>query len=171
MSRALSLLRFPIVLSLGLLAVALALPGRLDEAFRVFILAIAAFGLAQLLVALYASRPVALWSPVDQALQPATERPARVEELERIEREVVIAQTTAFDLHFRLRPTLRRIASELLRSRRGIDLDGEPDTARKALGEETWELVRSDRPPPDDRFGPGIETARLHRVVDSLEGI
>ena len=171
MSRAVRLLRFPIALSIGLVAVTAALPGRTDEAFRIFILALAAFGLAQLLAALYASRPVARWSPVDQALLPVPERPARVEELERIEREVVIAQTTAFDLHFRLRPTLRRIASELLRSRRGIDLDGDPDTARRALGDETWELVRTDRPPPDDRFGPGIEIAALHRVVDSLEAI
>jgi hypothetical protein len=165
------LLRLPIVLSLGLVAVAVALPGRVDQAFRVFVLAVAAYGLAQLLVALYASRPVASWSPVDQALQPAPERPAHVEELERIEREVVIAQSTAFDLHFRLRPTLRRIASELLRSRRGLDLDGDPDAARRALGDETWALVRSDRPPPDDRFGPGLELATLHRVVDSLEAI
>ena len=41
---------------------------------------------------------------------------------EKIEREVTLGLTTAFDLHFRLRPTLRRIASELLRARRGIDL-------------------------------------------------
>jgi hypothetical protein len=132
---------------------------------------LAAYGLAQLLAALYRARPVALWSPVDQALQPAPPRPAHVEELEKLERELTIAQTTSFDLHFRLRPTLRRIASELLRSRRGIDLDAEPDRARHALGEETWDLVRSDRPPPDDRFGPGIEIAALHRVVGSLEAI
>jgi hypothetical protein len=168
---ALRLLRFPAVLAIGLAAVAVALPGRTDEAFRVVVLLLAAYGLAQLLAALYRSRPVALWSPVDQALQPAPERPAHLEELERLEREVVIAQTTSFDLHFRLRPTLRRIASELLRSRRGIDLDGDPEAARRVLGEETWEIVRSDRPPPDDRFGPGIQLAAVHRVVDSLEAI
>jgi len=170
-SRALKLLRFPIVLAVLLLAVTVAMPGRTDEAFRVFVLLIAAYGLAQLLVALYAARPVALWSPVDQALQPAPPRPAHVEELERLERELTIAQTTSFDLHFRLRPTLRRIASELLHSRRGIDLDTDPERARRALGDEAWELVRIDRPPPEDRFGPGIEIAALHRVVDSLEAI
>ena len=94
-----------------------------------------------------------------------------MEEIERIQRELEIAQTTSFDLHFRLRPTLRRIASELLQSRRGIQLDGDPAAARRVLGDETWELVRDDRPPPEDRFGPGIDRAALHRVVDSLEAL
>jgi hypothetical protein len=170
-TRVLSLLRVPLALTIGLVAVTVAMPGRTGEAFRVYILALVAYGLARLVAALYASRPVASWSPVDSALQPAPERPAHLEELERIEREIVIAKTTSFDLHFRLRPTLRRIASELLRSRRGLDLDGSPDAARDALGEETWELVRRDRPPPADRFGPGIDSAALQRVVDSLEAI
>ena len=95
----------------------------------------------------------------------------RVPELERIEREVTLGQTTAFDLHFRLRPTLRRIASELLRARRGIDLDANPEAARRALGDETWELVRADREPPHDRFGPGIELESLRHVVVSLEAL
>jgi hypothetical protein len=169
--RRLRLLRFPLVLSVLLLLVALALPGRTVVAFRGYVLLLAAFGLTHLLLALYRSRPPLRPSPVDLALAPRPARPAHVEEVERIRREVAIAQTTAFDLHFRLRPTLRRIASELLRSRRGIDLDGEPEVARRALGEETWELVRKDREPPDNRFGPGIEREALRRVVASLEGI
>ena len=171
MSRALRLLRFPVVLSAALLLVGIALPGRSDEAFRVYLLVLSAFGLVHLLVALHASRPPAHPSPVDLALQPSQERPAQVEEIERIQRELQIAQTTSFDLHYRLRPTLRRIASELLRSRRGIDLDGDPTAARRALGDETWELVRGDRPPPENRFGPGVDRAALHRVVDSLEAL
>ena len=103
--------------------------------------------------------------------EPAPDAAERVPELERIEREVTLGQATAFDLHFRLRPTLRRIASELLRARRGIDLDGEPRAARRALGDETWELVRADREPPQDRFGRGIELASLRRVVESLEAL
>jgi hypothetical protein len=169
--RRLRLLRFPLVLSVVLLLVAIALPGRSDEAFRVYLLLLAGFGLTHLLIALYRSRPPAQPSPVDQALQPRPPRPGHVEELDKIRREVTIAQTTAFDLHFRLRPTLRRIASELLWSRRGIELDGDPDAARHALGEETWQVVRADRPVPDDRFGPGIERESLRRVVAALEAI
>jgi hypothetical protein len=169
--RRLRLLRFPLVLSVVLLLVAIALPGRSDEAFRVYLLLLAGFGLTHLLIALYRSRPPAQPSPVDQALQPRPPRPGHVEELDKIRREVTIAQTTAFDLHFRLRPTLRRIASELFWSRRGIELDGDPDAARHALGEETWQVVRADRPVPDDRFGPGIERESLRRVVAALEAI
>jgi hypothetical protein len=165
------LARFPIVLSLALIFVVVALPGRSDEAFRVYVLLLAAFGLAHLLLALHASLPPSGPSPVDLALQPRSELPSQVEEIERIRREVVIGQTTSLDLHFRLRPTLRRIASELLQSRRGIQLDGDPAAARAVLGEETWELVRGDREPPEERFGPGIDRAALHRVVASLDAI
>ena len=165
------LLRFPIVLSIALLFVVVALPGRSNEALRAYILLLAGFGLVHLLLALQASQPPAAPSPVDLALQPVVHRASPVEEIERLQREVVIAQTTAFDFHFRLRPTLRRIASELLRSRRGIELDGDPDVARLALGDETWELLRSDRESPDERFGPGIDIVALRRVVASLEAI
>jgi hypothetical protein len=171
MRRALRLVRFPLFLTALLILTTIALPGRTGEAFRAYVLVLAAWGLTHLLVALHASRPEPGPSPVDLALQPSVPRAARIEEIERIQREVAIAQTTSFDFHFRLRPTLRRIASELLRSRRGIDLDADPERARRALGEETWELVRADRPPPDDRFGPGVDRAVLHRVVDSLEAI
>lgn len=171
MRRLTRLVRFPIVLSFALLFVAVALPGRTDEAFRMYVLLLAAFGLTHLLLALHTSLPRVGPSPVDLALEPSRERPAQVEEIERIKRELQIAQTTSFDLHFRLRPTLRRIASELLQSRRGIQLDSDPAAARSVLGDETWELVRDDRPPPEDRFGPGIDRAALHRVVDSLEAL
>jgi hypothetical protein len=149
----------------------LAMPGRGEAAFRVYVLVLAAFGLAHVLRLLRRSLPERRPSVFDPALRPRRRVAGRIPELDRIEREVTLGQATAFDLHFRLRPTLRRIASELLRSRRGIDLDREPAAARNALGDETWELVRADREPPDERFGPGIELLALRRVVESLEGI
>jgi hypothetical protein len=79
--------------------------------------------------------------------------------------------TTAFDLHYRLRPALRRIASELLAARRGIDLDLDREAARQAVGEDAWALVGGDRRPPENRFAPGIELDTLSQVVASLEGI
>ena len=66
---------------------------------------------------------------------------------------------------------LRRTASELLRARRGIDLDADPEAARRALGDETWELLRPDREPPEERFGRGLELASLRSVVGSLEAL
>ena len=171
MRRAFQLGRFPVTLTLALVVALAVLPGRAEVVVRVYLLLLAAFVLAQLLARLRSSLPEPGTSPVDAALRRRAPRVERLGELERIEREVTLGLTTSFDLHFRLRPTLRRIASELLRARRGIDLDGSPAPAKRALGEETWELVREDREPPLDRFGPGIELDKLRTVVVSLEAL
>jgi hypothetical protein len=169
--RRLRLLRFPLYLTIALVLALVVLPGRAELAVRVFVLLLAAFVLAELLARLRTALPADGVSPVDAALNRRPSPAGRVPELEQIERAVTLGLTTTFDLHFRLRPTLRRIAAELLRARRGIDLDADPDRARRALGEETWELVRADREPPVDRFGPGLELASLRTVVTALEAI
>ena len=171
MTGAFRLGRYPVLLTLGLVVALAVLPGRAEVVVRVYVLLLAAFVLAELLARLRNSLPEQRRSPVDEALRRRPPRVERVSELEKIEREVTLGLTTSFDLHFRLRPTLRRIASELLRARRGIDLDANPEAARRALGDETWELVREDREPPHDRFGPGIELDRLRTVVVSLEAL
>ncbi len=169
--RALRLGRFPALLTVVLLLLLVALPGRAEITIRVYVLLVAAFVLGQLLARLRRSLPEQGASPVDAALNRRPRKPERIPELEKIEREVTLGQATAFDLHFRLRPTLRRIASELLRARRGIDLDTSPEAARRALGDEAWELVRPDREQPLERFGRGIELASLRNVVASLEAL
>ncbi len=171
MTRALRLGRFPVFLTVFLIAALAVLPGRAEVVLRVYVLLLAAFLLARLLTRLRNSLPERGASPVDAALSRRPRRVERVPELEKIEREVTLGLTTAFDLHFRLRPTLRRIASELLRARRGIDLDANPGAARRALGEATWELVRADREPPLDRFGRGLDLDSLRNVVVSLEAL
>jgi hypothetical protein len=171
MRRAVSRWRFPAFLTLALTAALVVLPGRIELVVRVYVLLLAAFVLAHLLARLRTTLLERSTSPVDSALNQRPRPAARVPELERIEREVTLGQTTSFDLHFRLRPTLRRIAYELLRARRGIDLDANPEAARRALGDETWELVRADREPPHDRFGPGIALESLRHVVVSLEAL
>jgi hypothetical protein len=98
-------------------------------------------------------------------MPPTRARPAS---LERVEREVTLATGTAFDVHFRLRPVLRSIASGQL-LRRGVDLERQPDRARALLGPSVWELVRPGRPAPDDRAAPGLPLAEIERAVDDLE--
>ena len=88
-----------------------------------------------------------------------------------MEREVALGLATAFDLHYRLRPRLRRIATELLAARRGIDLDANPDAARRVLGEDAWQIVRGDLEPPRERFAPGLDIGSLRLAVASLEGL
>jgi hypothetical protein len=165
------LLRVPLFLTVALAVALLAVPGRAELLVHLYVLVLAAFTLGRLVAALRRSLPKRGVSPVDAALRPRAPYRDRVPELERIEREVTLGLSTAFDLHFRLRPTLRRIASELLRARRGVDLDRSPEAARRALGDETWELVREDREPPPERFAPGIELSSLRRVVASLEAL
>jgi hypothetical protein len=41
--------------------------------------------------------------------------------------------------------------------------------ARSLLGEDVWELLRPDRPEPDDRHGPGIPRERIAAVIERVE--
>jgi hypothetical protein len=91
-------------------------------------------------------------------------------DLARLDRIVSIATNNAGDLHLRLRPILREIAADGLRHR-GVDLDADAEAAQALLAPETWELVRPDRPRPDDAFAPGMRPAQLDAVLDDLEGL
>ena len=171
MRRAYRFAQAPAFLTVALLVVVLVVPGRAEVAFHLYVLLLAAIGLGHLLALLRSALPERTPSVVDAALRPRGQGAVRIPELERLEREVTLGQATAFDLHFRLRPTLRRIASELLRSRRGIDLDREPAAAQRVLGNETWQLVRPDRRPPEERYAPGLDLRALRDVVAALEAI
>jgi hypothetical protein len=94
----------------------------------------------------------------------------RVEGLEDLERAVEFSLTTAFDVHYRLRPHLVRVAAHRL-AQRGVDMDAQPARASELLGPEAWDLVRPDRPPPEHRNARGLELARLRRVVNRLDAI
>ena len=104
-------------------------------------------------------------SALELALQPVEEEAERPKQLDRLEREVDLALSNAFYLHYRLRPLAREIASHRLGVRRGVELD----TARDAFGEAEWELVRPERPEPRDFNAPGIPLARLRALVATLE--
>jgi hypothetical protein len=163
--------RLPAALTVVAVVLALTLPGRAELVVRIYAVVLAAVLLARLVAAVRSAMPPRAGSAFDAALRRRPARAARLPELEKLEREVALGTSTAFDLHYRLRPTLRRIAGELLAARRGIDLDGRPDAARRALGDETWQLVRGDREPPRERYASGIDAASLGRVVASLESL
>jgi hypothetical protein len=154
--------------TLALVVAILIAPERVTLAVHVWLLVV--LGLAflaflRLVQALYPRSP----SPFDSSFrrpQVSAERPGS---LSRLEREVSMAGSAAFDVHFRLRPVIAALATELLSSRRGIDLASDPDRAQGALGDDVWELVRPDRPQPSQRHGSGIDEARLGRIVSALE--
>lgn len=167
--RTVRLARLPLLATAGFLLALAFLPGRRDLALHVFALVLAALALGWLVGFVRRAHPVAEVSPFDLGLRTRSDLREPVAELERLEREVSMAASTAFDLHFRLRPRVHRIARQLLASRRGVDLATQPGAARRLLGEETWALVRPGVEPPSDRSAPGLATAGLRTVVTTLE--
>jgi hypothetical protein len=53
--------------------------------------------------------------------------------------------------------------------RQGVSLEDDPERARTQLGDELWELVRPERPPPEDRLARGAPINDIRCVVESLE--
>jgi hypothetical protein len=152
-----------VLLTVALAVVLVLRPFGRELALHLYLLCVTALLLAAAVGALPARRrssfDAALWRPV---------RPdARPPELDRAERTVALGIGSAFDLHGRLRPLLREAAAARLANARGIDLDS--PAGRAAVGEEAWELLRPDRPPPDDRFAPGVDEAELRRLLAILE--
>jgi hypothetical protein len=160
--------RLLVLPTLALLAVIAFVPGRTELAIRMFAFIVCAVALGLLVGALRRAYPRAT------TLRPPTARSGRAPRdapamLARLDQEVALGVAGSFDLHHHLRPRLRTIAAELLTARRRISLDGDQPEARALLGEEAWELVRKDRPPPADRLARGAEPEVLDRVVASLE--
>jgi hypothetical protein len=135
----------------------------------VFLLYLGAVTLLALVRATSAAQPGSSSSPFDVALRPLRPRSERPEELIRLERRLGLAQTTAFDAHYRLRPVVREIAAQRLWVRHAVDLDGDPGRAEVLLGADVWELARRDRPPPREPFAPGPGAGGIERVIAALE--
>ena len=162
-------IRLLVLPTLALAVVVAFLPGRLSLAIRLYGLVVCAVALGLALAALRRTYPRAapLRRPVTRTVPRRTPPPS----LARLEHETAIGVAGSFDLHHRLRPRLRLLAQGVLATRRRVSLDGEPEAARGAIGEETWKLVRSDRPPPEDRLARGLSLSELDRVVESLERV
>ena len=153
--------------TIALLLVAVLASGRLEQAVRVYALVVCAVVLGLAVQALRESFPDAgrLRSTRGDRDRP----PERPRGLGQLEGEVALGAGDAASFHYRLRPRLRLIAAGLLEDRRGVSLDREPEKARTLLGDETWGLVRPDRPEPADRHAPGLPLGALERAVASLE--
>jgi len=117
-----------------------------------------------------AQAPASRGSLFDRAVAAMRRRPPDTGDLA-LARELELSTYNAFHLHARLRPVLRDIAAHRLRARYGVDLDGDTSRARELVGAHAWELVRRDRPPPEDRLARGPDLAELAGVIDELEAI
>jgi hypothetical protein len=108
-------------------------------------------------------------SRFEQALRGRRERPTRPPELVRTERELTLGMANAAHAHTRLLPLLREAAEARLTAKHGVDVSRRSHVAEALLGEEAWELLRRDRPAPDDRDAPGLSFARVEAIVARLE--
>lgn len=159
--------RFLVLPTLAVVVILAFAPGRIGLALRIYALVLAAVALALAVAALRMAYPRA--APLRRRARHAAPARRVPGPLGRLEQEAALGVAWSFDLHHRLRPRLRTIALELLASRHRLSLDDEDGRARTLLGEETWELVRADRLPPDDRQARGIPINDLGRVVESIE--
>lgn len=153
--------------TLGLVSVVAFVPGRLELAVRIYALVLCGVALALVLAVLRRAYPAS--TPLRPRQPRRPERPRPPAPLARLEQEVALGVASSFDLHHRLRPRLRGLALVQLAAKRRIALDDEHEVAREILGDETVELVRRDRPPPEDRLARGLPPAAVRRVVESLE--
>jgi hypothetical protein len=144
-------------------------PGRAELAARIYALIVGAVALVVAIRALRRS------DPPETPLRRPGKATARVRRpppsLARAEQLAALGVASSFDLQYRFVPHLRTIAAGLLESRRRIDHDADPEDARRALGDDAWELVRASRPAPEDRISRGLTPAQLTRVADSLERV
>lgn len=136
-------------------------PSIRDLALHVYVFVVGGLLMLGLIAAAGDAVPRRLHSELDRALAAGTEPDKAPREFERIEREVTLATSNAYDFHYRLLPHLREIAQARL-ERTGKQPS--PET----LG-RWWELLRPDRPPPEDRFAPGIKQSELRAFVADLE--
>jgi hypothetical protein len=151
-------------------AIAAALtPGRIELITHIYLVVVAGALLAGLAVSLARSLRTVGASSFELGLRQPLRTPERVKQLEQLEREVTLGRQNAWDLHSRLRPTLRETAAGLLAARHGVDLERQPERAAALLGVEVWEFVAPGRAAPEHRHAPGVDAALLDRVIAGLE--
>jgi hypothetical protein len=139
-------------------------PVAVDRILSAYVLVLAAIALAALTRVLRSASELPAPSEFAHALRPRITLTVRPPELIRTEREITLGTSSAWHLHTRLLPLLREVAAA-----RGIDFMRRPEAARELLGNETFALLRPDRPAPADRSAPGLPLARVRAAVDSLE--
>jgi ABC-type transport system involved in cytochrome bd biosynthesis fused ATPase/permease subunit len=107
----------------------------------------------------------------EQALRGRKPVATQAVELVQMERELVLGVADADHAQRRLLPLLRAAAAARLSARHGFALERRPDAARALLGEDVWELLRPDRPEPEDRHGPGVPLGRIAAVIERVEAL
>jgi hypothetical protein len=140
-------------------------PVSTNRILAAYVLVLAALGLELMTRVLSSRSESGRPSEFEQALTRDRHKPTRPTDLLRIERELSLGVASAGHLHARLLPLLREAAA----ARLGFDLYRFPARAHAALGDEAWELLRPDRPAPEDRHGTGAPLRKVEHCIETLE--
>lgn len=155
-----------------LVGAAVLAPTTWDGVLRAYLVVLGLLALWALLQTIRAHYPPLDDAEWRRALRPTVATQPPPEELVRLTSLVRFSAASGREVHDRLRPVLRAIATERLATRRGVDLAAQPEAARALLGEAAWELVRPDRPPPpSDRPTRGLPPSELLAMLDVVERI
>jgi hypothetical protein len=101
--------------------------------------------------------------------RPPAQQPARPDQLLASERVVNSARAMAIHVHASLRPALVEIASRRLAARgQALERMSDP-VGQDLLGDQLWEIVRPNRPFPEDRHASGVTLQDLEAMLDVLE--
>jgi hypothetical protein len=162
----------PAALATAGLVVALGLrPVSTREILAAYVLALTALALLHLTRVARRDDPFQAGSELDRALVARAKSHVRPAELVTIQRDIALGAANARHFHSRLQPILRDVAAVRLATRHNVDVERNPAAARRLLGDETWEVVRPDREPPDDPAASGLPVRRLTAVIDRIESI
>jgi len=104
-------------------------------------------------------------SQLELALEPRRPTRMRPPELVRTERDLMLSESSAGELHTRLLPQLRDVAAARLAERHDLPLRD----AHAIVDDDSWELLRPDRPAPSDRGAPGLPMRKIAHLIDTIE--
>ena len=143
-------------------------PGRHQLELDLFVLALGGMSLLAMTSWLKRVLPSEGGSELEAALVSEPRPSPSVQSLDRLERELSMGAARAFDLHYRLRPVIKEIATARL-ARHGLELDPRAVRVRELLGDGLADLLDPDRQAPDDRqtVGPGLDGMRA--TIERLE--
>jgi hypothetical protein len=106
---------------------------------------------------------------IQRLLRPRRVHVERLRELEQLETAVMLATSSGYESHVRLRKLFREIATQRL-ERHNIEIDRDPEKVLAILGTDLSRLIKWTAQPPE-RNAPGIAAADVAVFVDRLEAL
>jgi hypothetical protein len=164
-----------VIAVVGVLAIAgVLLAAVLPPDARVALARIAVVGAGIGIAAMYLQRSGSVTLSTPERFELELRRPAETQPvvpgLRAVEMAVRLSTANATDFDVRLRSMLRDVARWRLLTNRGLDMDGNPEAARRILGPRLASLLEGPAEPPP--FGsPGVPLADIDAALDQLEQI